>query len=309
MAVEKSIAIKRLTFIKYLYQQGLEQSKLPETIAGFALMQFHDCVEMFLLLVAENLDKKKFHDWKFMEFWANIDSLTMRDAMDVMKNRRVSLKHHGSFPSHDDVVECCINVGTFLRENIKIQFDVDFDSISLIDLISFEKVKKLLQDASNELQNGNLHASLTQSRLAFDELLDEYEGSKQHWFHSIFEVGRKQGNRYESFVRDASLKNKGQSNKKWFEEITEAVNELRNATKINALGIDYKKYALFKAVTPHITRFIGEGNNVECEKSLSNRVNLSVDLCSMCINFVIDSAVKLQDSDYDIATYVKNPDL
>lgn len=306
MAVEKSIAIKRLTYIKYLYQQGLEQSKLPETIAGFALMQFHDCVEMFLLLVAENLDKKKFHDWKFMEFWANIDSLTMRDAMDVMKQRRVSLKHHGSFPSHDDVVECCINVGTFLRENIKKQFDIDFDSISLIDLISFESVKDLLLTASNELSDGNFYNSLTHSRLAFDALLDEYEGNKQHWYHSIFDVGKKQSKKYEQFVKDVSLKNREQSNKKWFEEMTETVNELRSVTKITALGIDYKKYALFKAVTPYITRFIGDGYNVECVTSLSSRVNLSENLCSMCLNFVIDSAVKLQDSDYDISKYVNN---
>lgn len=51
MALDKTIITKRLTYIKYLYQQGVEQSKLPEVIAGFALMQFHDCIEMFLLLV------------------------------------------------------------------------------------------------------------------------------------------------------------------------------------------------------------------------------------------------------------------
>ena len=88
--------------------------------------------------------------------------------------------------------------------------------------------------------------------------------------------------------------------------MTETVNELRSVTKITALGIDYKKYALFKAVTPYITRFIGDGYNVECVTSLSSRVNLSENLCSMCLNFVIDSAVKLQDSDYDISKYVNN---
>lgn len=58
MSLDKTIITKRLTYIKYLYQQGVEQSKLPEVIAGFALMQFHDSIEMFLLLVAENLGKK-----------------------------------------------------------------------------------------------------------------------------------------------------------------------------------------------------------------------------------------------------------
>ena len=35
MALDKTIITKRLTYIKYLYQQGVEQSKLPEVIAGF----------------------------------------------------------------------------------------------------------------------------------------------------------------------------------------------------------------------------------------------------------------------------------
>ena len=306
MALDKTIVIKRLTYIKYLYQQGVEQSKLPETIAGFALMQFHDSVEMFLLLVAENLGKKKYHDWKFMEFWSNIESLTMRDAMDVMKQRRVSLKHHGSFPSHDDVIECSINVGTFLHENSKIQFGIDFETISLIDIISYDGARAFLQKASNELASGNFYSSLTQSMLAFDSLFDEYEDNKQHWYHSIYDVGKRQSKNFEDFVKNASSKGKEQANKRWFEDITKTVNELREVTKITALGIDYKKYALFKSVTPHITRFIGGDYNVEGEASLTNRVNLSEELCSMCINFVIDSAVKLQDSDFDLSKYLKS---
>ena len=74
--------------------------------------------------------------------------------------------------------------------------------------------------------------------------------------------------------------------------------------KITALGIDFKKYALFKAVTPHIIRFIGE-DDIESEESLSERVNISEDLCNICINFVIESAVKLQETDYDLSEYLK----
>ena len=58
MSLDKTIITKRLTYIKYLYQQGVEQSKLPEVIAGFALMQFHDCIGMFLLRVLRIWVKK-----------------------------------------------------------------------------------------------------------------------------------------------------------------------------------------------------------------------------------------------------------
>lgn len=170
MALDKTIITKRLTYIKYLYQQGVEQSKLPEVIAGFALMQFHDCIEMFLLLVAENLGKKDYAKWSFMQYWTEIGTLTMRDAMNTMKQRRVSLKHHGSFPSHDDVVECSINVGTFLHENVQNQFGIDFDTISLVDLVSYESVRSPLSIAVQNMADGKLYDSLVQSRIAFSNL-------------------------------------------------------------------------------------------------------------------------------------------
>ena len=260
---------------------------------------------MFLLLVAENLGKKDYTKWPFMQYWAEINTLTMRDAMNIMKQRRVSLKHHGSFPSHDDVVECRINVGTFLQENVKIQFGIDFEAISLVDLVSYESVRSPLSTAVTNMNNGKLYDSMVQTRIAFDNLLEDYEGTKVHWYHSILEIGKKQGNKYKDFVKNASLKNVNNS-MVWFKEISEATNELRDVAKITALGIDFKKYALFKAVTPHIIRFIGEGDSIESEESLSKRVNISEDLCNICINFVIESAVKLQETDYDLSVYLRN---
>ena len=259
---------------------------------------------MFLLLVAENLGKKEYTKWTFMQYWTEIGTLTMRDAMNTMKQRRVSLKHHGSFPSHDDVVECRINVGTFLRENVQIQFGIDFDTISLVDLVSYESVRSPLSIAVQNMADGKLYDSLVQSHIAFSNLLEDYEETKMHWYHSILEIGKKQGDKYKNFVKNASLKN-ANNNMVWFKEISETTNELRDVAKITALGIDFKKYALFKAVTPHIIRFIGEGCDIESETSLSKRVNISEDLCRICINFVIDSAVKLQETDYDLSEYLK----
>lgn len=154
------------------------------------------------------------------------------------------------------------------------------------------------------MNNGKLYDSLVQSRIAFSNLLEDYEGTKMHWYHSILEIGKKQGDKYKNFVKNASLKN-ANNNMAWFKEISETTNELRDVAKITALGIDFKKYALFKAVTPHIIRFIGEGDSIESEESLSKRVNISEDLCNICINFVIESAVKLQETDYDLSEYLK----
>ena len=50
--LDKEIIIRRLATIKYLYNIGIQQSRQVETVAGFSILTFHDCAEMFLILVA-----------------------------------------------------------------------------------------------------------------------------------------------------------------------------------------------------------------------------------------------------------------
>ena len=56
--LDKEIIIRRLAIIKYLYNLGAQQSMQVDMVAGFSILSFHDCAEMFLLLVAENKGMK-----------------------------------------------------------------------------------------------------------------------------------------------------------------------------------------------------------------------------------------------------------
>lgn len=301
------IITRRLTLIKYLYSQGVEQSKKAETIAGFSLMQFHDAVEMFLLLAAENHGEKGYLKWDFMQFWQKIPSLTMEAQMNSMKNRRVSLKHHGAFPSHDDVDECRINVGAFLIENAKIQFDIEFSDISLIDLVSFEKTRGYLKEAQEKLKCNDYYQSLLFARQAFIELLKEFEDTKDNWFKSIFNIGQEPRQTYKKVIKSIDKK-EYERNIVWFDDIDKTVKELRTAVKLTAIGVDYKKYALFNAVAPNGWRDTDGVFHVrESEEYFNRMVKASDELCDMSINFIIDCAVRFQDSDYDTSKYLVSP--
>ena len=305
--MEIQIITRRLTLIKYLYSQGVEQSKKAEAIAGFSLMQFHDAVEMFLLLVAENLGKQEFQKWSFMRYWQEVPTLTMGAQMNSMKNRRVSLKHHGAFPSHDDVDECRINVGAFLAENTKIQFDVEFSDISLIDLVFYEKTREYLKEAQGKLKNGDYYQCLLFARQAFIALIKEFENTKENWFNSIFNIGQEPRQTYKKVIK-AIDKKEYERNIVWFDDINKIVKELRTAVKLTAIGVDYKRYALFNAVAPNGWRDMdGVFHARESEESFNRMVKANEELCDMSINFIIDCAMILQDSDYDTSKYLVNP--
>lgn len=306
--LDKQIITRRLTLIKYLYCQGVEQSKKAETIAGFSLLHFHDAVEMFLLLVAENLGEKKFQDWSFMQFWKKIPDLTMEAQMNSMKNRRVSLKHHGAFPSHDDIEECRINVGTFLKENTKIQFSIDFSDISLADLVSFKETKNNLNKAQIKLKEGDYFQCLIFTRIAFVELLNEFENTKDKWYSSILEIGENPRDTYKDAIRAIDGRTY-YHNVEWFDSIDKTVKELRNVVKLTAIGVDYKRYALFNVVAPKVYKdWNGEYHADRVKEYFYNTVKANEELCEMCINFIIDTAIKLQESDYDTSKYIVTPD-
>ena len=92
--LDKEIVIRRLAVIKYLYNIGIQQSMQVETTAGFSILSFHDCAEMFLLLIAENKGIKT-KDLSFMEYWDKCPELTLKESMNALKERRISIKHKG----------------------------------------------------------------------------------------------------------------------------------------------------------------------------------------------------------------------
>jgi len=61
--------MRRLAFIRLLYQQGIEQSRLPEPLKATAVLTLHDASELFLSLAADKLGANPARNTQFMEYW------------------------------------------------------------------------------------------------------------------------------------------------------------------------------------------------------------------------------------------------
>ena len=300
--LDKEIIIRRLATIKYLYNVGIQQSMQVDTIAGFSILSFHDCAEMFLLLVAENKGIKA--PETFMGYWDKCPELTLKESMKALKDRRVSIKHKGQFPSKSDIEISRITMSNFMEENTSIQFGIEFKDISVSNLIFFENVKEYIDKAESFYNDGKLYDSLVNSKIAFIELLSTYESSKQkpYSFNSLLNIGEEVDEGYKKLV--GSDNRYGAS---WFEKITKTTNKIREVLKITALGIDYKKYTYFEAITPNVNVWWTNEKSYEPipqEYYEKNHILRSVD-CRFCIDFVIDNALKLQEFDYDINNIFK----
>ena len=178
--------LQRLSFIKYLFSSGLAQSYQPEPICAASILSFHDSVELFLQLSLEkvkaNISNKEL---RFMDYWDPIEKelkskkLSQKEGMKKLNKIRVDLKHHGIIPSKLEIESCRYNTSTFFNENCIIIFNINFDDISLLDIIKFERPKEFLKQAKKDFEKGFIDKSKEDLALSFEYLVLDYEESKR----------------------------------------------------------------------------------------------------------------------------------
>jgi hypothetical protein len=292
--------IRRLVTIKYLYLIGVEQSKQAGTFAGFSILALHDCVEMLLVLIAEKKNKKS--QQHFLDYWGVIQHLPYKVQMENLNSIRKNLKHHANFPDKADIQRCCEDVDAFLKETTKKFLKIEFEDISLSTLISFEAVKEDIEKAETFMKGGFFYESLDSCKKAFMKLLSSYESNKGQWRNSILNVGGKIGSEYRQLVKS------NREGINWFEQITKTTNSVRDVMKITALGIDYKRYALFNFITPNVIEGCDATGTIyvsDKKDSFESKISIKKEDCQFCISFVVDCALKLQEFDFDLNNYLK----
>lgn len=291
-----TLTTKRLAVIKQLYKIGIEQSYLPEPTNGFSILSFHDSIEMFMRLCAEKENIPVNRSTNFVDYFSLVPKLELKVQMGSLNNKRVALKHNGSLPSNLDIEISRGNTTEFFEINTKKIFDIEFSEISLISFIEFDSVKGYLRNAEKGIQTKNFEESILNSQIAFLELLVCYEADKKQNFKSPFNVIENM-----SFKSSFSL-NLGFGRKfdEYIDSVNKSLSNIDDVIKIIGLGIDYKKYIKFKLLSPDIHCW-HEVNGRTYEHVPSNGILLNQRNSLFCFDFVINSALKLQELDFDIS--------
>lgn len=290
--------IQRLAFIRYLYSVGAEQSYQPEPLSSASILTFHDSVELFLQLACEHLNVGSSSP-AFMEYWDLINrklapiELSQKESMRRLNKSRVSLKHHGTLPSTLDIEAFRANATSFFEENTPIVFGIAFQSISLISLVFCKDARESLTQANQLLSENKLDDAMDKITIAFSQLLDDYETRKEAWYgRSPFFFGTT----FSSFDLDSNTTANDRRLKRFLEKLKETITSIQSATKILSLGLDYARYAKFRLLTPSIARTLDGTYHI----SRFRTQPLAPEECKFCFDFVIESALRLQQSDFNV---------
>jgi len=247
-----------------------------------------------------------------MEYWDLISQklsnqeLTQKESMRRLNKARVALKHHGTLPSKLDIEAFRASATNFFEENTPIVFGLDFSDISLVELVQCEDVKNNLKDAEKALKENKIEEALGKVAIAFAQLIDDYESRKRGrygkspfffgestTFLGSFHMGinRVTGSKFERRLAE------------FIDKVGESIRSLQHAVKILSLGIDYRKYVKFRLITP--TPYISRASDGTYTYHVSkvkwdSKRKPTVEDVQFCIDFVIESAVILQEFDFSV---------
>jgi len=291
----KRNTIERLSIIKYLFNRASEFSIQPEPQNGLSVLLFHDSIELCLNLICEtrgiNVPRN------FMEYWSEINKsigpqlLSHQTAMNKLNKARVNLKHHGIIPSKIDIEAFRIMVLDFFEENYPAFFNIDFKNVSLIDLLKNEKAKIKLKEAEESFTKNLVEECIKSLATSFGYLINDYESNKiDKSYQSPFEFS----DRFRSFSNIPE--NIDRDTKRYLRNISESINAIHKVLKLITIGIDYKNYIRFSAYVPG---YLTTAND-EIIPFHIDRKTLSIEEFEFCRNFIIDTALRLQSTDFKL---------
>ena len=293
------LIVERLAFIKFLYQHGVELSNKPSPYNSASILMFHDSIDLFLQLAAEKLNvqikKEKTFFWNYLnlinqQLSNNNKKLYHMNSMIRLNGARNSLKHQGRGSIKSDIESFRVTTKEFFIDNAPLIFGIEFSDISMIDMIENDKVKKILKDVRQFSKNGQFKEALERSGIAFNKLISSYEKNRKSYGVSVFDFGIK------DFGFDDELGDYGKD----FEKINEKLENIHFALKLLCFNIDYRKYAKFLHLTPHLYRGKEIYGKYIAYWDFTKETDFTEEKVEFCINFIIESALKLQEFDFKI---------
>ncbi|MFH8337725.1 hypothetical protein [Streptomyces sp. AM6-12] len=285
--------VQRLAYVRFLYREGIEQSRQPPPLRSRAITSFHDAVENYLGTVVQHLNIDVNKAPEFIAYWALIKpkfELPKRDSMKRLNDARVALKHNGTFPSEHQIEQARQTLDDFFTTVTPKVFGVDFDSIDMVDLLTQPETARLLREAQTHADIGDYPMAMAGLMLAFDALLDHYSRSDRPITgESPFKFGE-----LPYIMDEPRIDGRHASANKRLKKLSEFAAVTQRAMRAIALGIDYPSLARFRVLAPRVT---GYANGTQRFLDTPSAQALTADDYDWARHFVIESGLRAARAD------------
>lgn len=297
------LVMRQLAFVRYVYGLAVSQSYQPGELGAVSVLHFHDSVELFLQLVATETGSNTSDKTTFIQYFDEVEKspshlvLGQRQAMLSMNKARVAFKHGSNLPSQTTIENIRANVRSFFEENARLVFRIEFETVSLLDLVPYSRCKMHLQRAADLLGTGDHYTATGEAHIAFIELLSEFGDAVRDEFHRLPYFARHSFAEKHTTGMYPAIDNEVRREN----ALMKVVSELTEAMQVVTLGIEYRKYARFIRRKPMIGGRQENGEYYLFPKQDSQK-DVPREYARFCYDFVIEAAIGLQSSEREITS-------
>ena len=295
-------SLKRLTYAKYLYGTAVDRLRSTSPIvAAEALLRVHDSVEIFQLVVLDNLNVSS--KFEFMKFWEEVKNKTgkeppYKDRFGQLNHMRVGFKHKGVAPNLSELGEVASVIRPFFVEVSREVLGVDFAELSVAVLVDDADVREHLSKADGLIAARKYDDALGEIGIALHLTLSQkYPRSPWASFSDLLDPNswcrRPPKIPYSSYGNVLS----GASElihkiEEFFQDLHDRVSRQADLLEMLIWKIDLQKYSKFAQFAPHVYQ-TGDGEFHVAQQMGIRRPLTSRDV-QFCFQFVLDSALAIQ---------------
>jgi len=214
--------------------------------------------------------------------------------MERLNAARVNFKHHSIRLSSSDIEKFRVNVTDFFQDNTPLIFGVVFDEISMTSLIQNTTVRSLLDEATTLIEQGTTGEALNKIAIAFAELKSDFLERKEVWRHRKLFFSKN------PFFNIPQMSQADRKFVDFAKQVVASIEALQEGMQVLSLGLDYQRYVQFYLLTPHVVRFVGTFGYQAPPIKYTEDTLPSVERCRFCHNFVVTSAIYLQNLDFEV---------
>ncbi|MFC7794550.1 hypothetical protein [Streptomyces cinereoruber] len=302
-------SVKRLAYIRMVYEQGVAQAKQPMPMGASSLLSLHDAVEMFLVLASDALNIPGDQRTNFLDYWKKLKVVDLSHALGMrrLNDARNGLKHAGAMPSVETVAQALTDTFAFFDDNVPRVFGVALWSVDVSYVIPQQAVREWTQKASASFEDGKGGAALALLRLALQCILED-----QQWPHGtvLARLSRRSMSRPGKlallFQRafGESRNHRVGDVARGVEELEKTVAGLREALQWTVLGGNLHHYARFQFLTPD-AGFYWSRDESRMEEYLASewvtQRNPTREEFEFCRQFVVTTALRQADVSAHVA--------
>lgn len=159
--------LKQLLLCKRLFTESNLYAERGDSVSsGLAASLLQDSAELFVWTL---IKEKGVSVKDGAPFTGNLESLRTAGfplqhgtrLLDLNK-ARIGFKHYGNLPATEEVSKYKKNVEEFLCTGFKQYFEIDFDELSLVDLVNDVEIQGRLKEAERLILESDFQAAITQ---------------------------------------------------------------------------------------------------------------------------------------------------